>query len=132
MIDLKLSRPTLPITSLLPMDFCIAASSPSYFLLFLHHPSISPSPYSSLSSSLLSPFPFPLSPLPSSHPPASQSLFISLLYSFVSFNNYRIPRENLLNKVGDVTPDGRYSSPYEVIQKYHDVICFLAMEIFIY
>ncbi|XP_018573193.1 peroxisomal acyl-coenzyme A oxidase 3 isoform X2 [Anoplophora glabripennis] len=27
---------------------------------------------------------------------------------FVEFNNYRIPRENLLNKHGDVTEDGRY------------------------
>lgn len=28
------------------------------------------------------------------------------------FNNYRIPRENLLNKTGDVTPDGQYESVF--------------------
>lgn len=28
------------------------------------------------------------------------------------FDNYRIPRENLLNKTGDVTPDGQYESVF--------------------
>lgn len=28
------------------------------------------------------------------------------------FSNYRIPRENLLNKTGDVTPDGQYESVF--------------------
>ncbi|XP_065197158.1 peroxisomal acyl-coenzyme A oxidase 3-like [Sycon ciliatum] len=32
---------------------------------------------------------------------------------FAAFNNYRIPRENLLNKTGDVTPDGQYVTPYK-------------------
>ncbi|KAG8199728.1 hypothetical protein JTE90_000824 [Oedothorax gibbosus] len=32
---------------------------------------------------------------------------------FMSFQNYRIPRECLLSKNGDVTPDGRYVSPYK-------------------
>ena len=32
---------------------------------------------------------------------------------FVSFDHYRIPRENLLNRTGDVTPDGRYVSPFQ-------------------
>lgn len=32
--------------------------------------------------------------------------------SFVMFSNYRIPRENLLNKTGDVTPDGTYESVF--------------------
>ena len=32
----------------------------------------------------------------------------------MSLHHYRIPRENLLNKIGDVTPDGRYVTPYKV------------------
>lgn len=32
---------------------------------------------------------------------------------FVMFDQYRIPRENLLNRNGDVTPDGRYVTPYK-------------------
>lgn len=31
---------------------------------------------------------------------------------FVMFNHYRIPRENLLNRTGDVTPDGEYESAF--------------------
>ena len=34
-------------------------------------------------------------------------------YSFVSFNQVRIPRENLLNKTADVTPEGKYVTPYK-------------------
>ncbi|XP_049831761.1 peroxisomal acyl-coenzyme A oxidase 3-like [Schistocerca gregaria] len=32
---------------------------------------------------------------------------------FVLFNRYRIPRENLLNKTGDVTPEGNYVSQFK-------------------
>ncbi|KAF4530545.1 hypothetical protein B566_EDAN016998 [Ephemera danica] len=32
---------------------------------------------------------------------------------FVIFNQYHIPRENLLNRTGDVTPDGRYVTPFK-------------------
>ncbi|RZF34333.1 hypothetical protein LSTR_LSTR008872 [Laodelphax striatellus] len=32
---------------------------------------------------------------------------------FVMFQQYRIPRENLLNRTGDVLPDGTYTSPYK-------------------
>lgn len=38
-------------------------------------------------------------------------------FSFVFFRNYRIPRENLLNKHGDVLPDGTYKTPFKVITK---------------
>lgn len=30
------------------------------------------------------------------------------------FRNYRIPRENLLNKHADVLPDGTYKTPFKV------------------
>jgi len=32
---------------------------------------------------------------------------------FIQFNNYRIPRENLLNRVADVTPEGKYVTSVE-------------------
>ncbi|KAB7500536.1 Peroxisomal acyl-coenzyme A oxidase 3, partial [Armadillidium nasatum] len=31
----------------------------------------------------------------------------------IMFNHYKIPRENLLNKTGDVTVDGKYVSPFK-------------------
>jgi len=43
----------------------------------------------------------------------------SPVYSFVVFNHYRIPRENLLNRTGDVTPEGKYKSPYRDPSKRH-------------
>ena len=33
---------------------------------------------------------------------------------FLTLNNVRIPRENLLNKTGDVTPEGKYVTPFKV------------------
>lgn len=33
-------------------------------------------------------------------------------YRFIMFNQYRIPRENLLNRTADVTEDGRYESSF--------------------
>ena len=39
------------------------------------------------------------------------------LFRFLAFHDYRIPRTNLLNKTGDVTPDGKYVTPYKVCVK---------------
>ncbi len=36
---------------------------------------------------------------------------------FVTFHNVRIPRENLLNRTGDVSPDGKYVSPIKDANK---------------
>lgn len=36
---------------------------------------------------------------------------------FLTLNNVRIPRENLLNKTGDVTPDGKYVTPFKDANK---------------
>lgn len=35
---------------------------------------------------------------------------------FLMFHQYRIPRENLLNRSGDVTPDGQYVSKYKDVK----------------
>ena len=41
---------------------------------------------------------------------------------FATFFNMRIPRENLLNRTGDVTPEGKYVSPYKVSRFF--LFCF--------
>ena len=37
------------------------------------------------------------------------------LSRFAAFHNYRIPKSSLLNKTGDVTPQGKYITPYRVL-----------------
>ena len=32
---------------------------------------------------------------------------------FLTFNHVRVPRENLLNRTGDVAPDGKYVTPFK-------------------
>lgn len=55
-------------------------------------------------------------------------LYVSFVYVTVSslclnrfamFQNVRIPQENLLNKTGDITPDGRYVTPFKVSAGFH-------------
>lgn len=36
---------------------------------------------------------------------------------FLIFNKYRIPRENLLSKTGDVQEDGTYTTPFKDLSK---------------
>lgn len=53
------------------------------------------------------------------------TLFLALFYhlikpsSFVIFDHYRIPKDNLLNKIGDVTEDGRYVTSIKDPNKRH-------------
>lgn len=37
----------------------------------------------------------------------------SFVLRFVSFNHVRIPREHLLNRTADVTPGGKYVTPFK-------------------
>lgn len=36
---------------------------------------------------------------------------------FIMFDKYRIPRESLLNKMGDVTPEGKYVTAFKDTSK---------------
>lgn len=40
---------------------------------------------------------------------------MSAVARYLLFNSYHIPRENLLNRSGDVTPQGDYVTPYKVM-----------------
>ena len=42
---------------------------------------------------------------------------LPFLHRFVMFNNYRIPKENLLSKTGDIDEQGNYSSPIKDSRK---------------
>lgn len=39
----------------------------------------------------------------------------SFTIRFMSFDHYCIPRDNLLNRTGDVSSEGQYVTPYKVI-----------------
>jgi hypothetical protein len=43
----------------------------------------------------------------------STNIYLKSLKMFFRFDNVRIPRENLLNSVADVSPDGKYLSAIE-------------------
>lgn len=46
---------------------------------------------------------------------------------FVMFNNYRIPRKNLLNKNSDVSPDGKYLSSKDLNERFGESLGALSM-----
>lgn len=48
--------------------------------------------------------------------------FFHILCSFLQFDHYQIPRECLLNRGGDVTPEGKYITPYRDPSKRHGVM----------
>lgn len=41
------------------------------------------------------------------------NFYVCLFSRFLIFDNYRIPRINLLNKTADVSPEGKYVTPIE-------------------
>ena len=52
---------------------------------------------------------------------------ISSFFFFLRFlvlHNYRVPKENLLSKTGEVTPEGKYISPYKAS---FDDVCMSGM-----
>lgn len=40
-------------------------------------------------------------------------IFYFLLNRFIMFDNYRIPKESLLGKTGDINENGEYISPFK-------------------
>lgn len=48
---------------------------------------------------------------------------------FATFNEVRIPRENLLNKTGDVTQKGEYITPFKVNYFSKNVLSYIILKI---
>ena len=59
--------------------------------------------------------------------------YIKFFFSrFLAFDNYRIPRENLLDKFGDITEEGHYVTPYKVVNyKYLKLIVWILVNLWL-
>lgn len=49
---------------------------------------------------------------------------IVMFFRFIMFDNYRIPKANLLNRTGDVTSEGEYESSFSDPQRILGNLCY--------